>query len=96
MVKGFKVTHHSAETAFEFMKTRMYAGVDLPLLSSLSDLLLEFALHPLFSSEELSDSEFLFHCTAISMDGLTRQHSPKDSTNFGSNKSATLVLVRWL
>ncbi|MED5292146.1 MAG: oligopeptide transporter, OPT family, partial [Candidatus Thermoplasmatota archaeon] len=26
MVKGFKVTHHSAETAFEFMKTRMYAG----------------------------------------------------------------------
>ncbi len=29
MVKGFKVTHHSAETAFEFMKTRMYAGVDL-------------------------------------------------------------------
>ncbi len=29
MVKGFKVTHHSAETAFEFMKTRMYAGIDL-------------------------------------------------------------------
>ena len=29
MVKGFKVTHHSAETAFEFMTTRMYAGIDL-------------------------------------------------------------------
>lgn len=29
MVKGFKVTHHSAEVAFEFMKTRMYAGIDL-------------------------------------------------------------------
>ena len=29
MVKGFKVTHHSAEAAFEFMKTRMYAGIDL-------------------------------------------------------------------
>ena len=29
MVKGFKATHHTAETAFEVMKTRIYAGADL-------------------------------------------------------------------
>ena len=31
MVKGFKVTHHSAETAIELFKTRMYAGMDLSI-----------------------------------------------------------------
>ena len=31
MVKGFKVTHHSVESAVEFLGTRLYAGMDLSI-----------------------------------------------------------------
>tara|TARA_B110000444_G_scaffold258252_1_gene298682 strand:- start:2493 stop:4541 length:2049 start_codon:yes stop_codon:yes gene_type:complete len=31
MVKGFKVTHHNVESAWEFLGTRLYAGMDLSI-----------------------------------------------------------------